>query len=227
MVPGGATPLVTHAESALVLLHSQAIERVTSQTDCLPAGTLGGHECAQHGEGYAQPAEHHDQPVESREPSVRGRERPLRRVHSVGRPLTGTSEETRRRRADPRARRDGAGAGPRQAYAQRGDPMAGRKRQAGVRGRCAESRVRLARRSSATSEPILGLATYGYSRSRIIPIAQPILCSPVIFWSALRHAPTSHTSIAPRSTRTVVYLPASESISLTSIARVVGATSRR
>ena len=87
MVPGGATPLVTHAESALVLLHSQAIERVTSQTDCLPAGTLGGHECAQHGEGYAQPAEHHDQPVESREPSVRGCERPLRRVHSVGRPL--------------------------------------------------------------------------------------------------------------------------------------------
>ena len=87
MVPGGATPLVTRAESALVLLHSQAIERVTSQTDCLRAGTLGGHECAQHGEGYAQPAEHHDQPVESREPSVRGRERPLRRVHSVGRPL--------------------------------------------------------------------------------------------------------------------------------------------
>ena len=87
MVPGGATPLVTHAESALVLLHSQAIERVTSQTDCLPAGTLGGHECAQHGEGYAQPAEHHDQPVASREPSVRGCERPLRRVHSVGRPL--------------------------------------------------------------------------------------------------------------------------------------------
>jgi len=140
---------------------------------------------------------------------------------------TGTSEETRRRRADPRARRDGAGAGPRQAYAQRGDPMAGRKRQAGVRGRCAESRVRRARRSSATSEPILGLATYGYSRSRIIPIARPILCSPAICWSALRHAPSSHTSIAARSTRTVVYLPASESISLTSIARVVGATSRR
>jgi len=62
VVPGGATPLVTRAESALVLLHSQAIERVTSQTDCLPSGTLGGHECAQHGEGYAQPAEHHDQP---------------------------------------------------------------------------------------------------------------------------------------------------------------------